>query len=512
MSSTFGSLNIAKTGLQYQQVVIDTTNNNIANVTTDGYVRRRAVGAEAMAGSPSAMWSTSSGHGEGVTTQSVQRLTDVLVDARVRKEHSNLAYLQVQQTSLERVESVINEPSDTGVAHALSAFSAAWQDVASTPDSAAARQSVVAAGQTLAAAIGTQARGIDDELSEQRAAAVDDINQINTDAKQLAALNHNIFIAQSNGTDVSDLQDQRDQVALDLATKAGGVVTVDATGRYNVTVSDGTNAVDLVKGDSYGIMKAYGVDDQGNAGNPYTGDTGAVPTLQFAITAVGNPPSSSDTSVLTLNGVSGDLGGVATLVNVTLRDYRDTLDTVTSTLATMVNTQSAAGYDLSGAQGGPFFEFDPADPAGSLAVSGALAKDPAKLAASAVAPVPPATGGNYDAGNADTMTQVLTGAIGAGSTNPAAAGVVPMEPTNVRDQYQRLVTGLGATAQGVNTQAANQQMLASQVDDEHEQQAGVSLDEETINLMQAQRAYEASSRVLSVMNSILDTLINRMGV
>jgi flagellar hook-associated protein 1 len=490
MTGTFGSLNIAKTGLQYQQIVIDTTNNNIANVNTDGYVRRRANGAEVGAATTGAMWSTYTGHGEGVTTTSVSRLTDFLMDARVRNEHANLSYLQVQQTSMERVETAINEPSDTGIASALSAFGSSWQDVVSSPDGSAARQAVLASGQTLVAAINAQARAVDDERAQQRAAAVADVSQINNDAQQLARLNHNIFIAQANGTDVSDLQDQRDQLALDLANRAGATVTQDSTGRYAI----GINGVALVAGDNAGTMTANGINADGT---PSNGDPANPDVVSFSISdpvPVGAAPSTNQTAVP--SGLGGELGGIATLLNVTLTNYRAGLNNVAQQLADMVNTQHEAGYDQTGAAGGAFFDYNAADPAGTISV---LVTDPSKVAASS-----DGSGQSNNADNADTITQVLNGVVGAGSP--------PGAPVDISDSYQRLVTGLGSTVAGLNTQTTNQQLLAGQVDDEREQQAGVSLDEETINLMQAQRAYEASSRVLTVMNSLLDTLINRMGV
>lgn len=495
MTGTFGSLNIAKSGLEYQQVVIDATNNNIANVNTEGYVRRQAVGTEAGGAATAAMWSTYTGHGDGVTTQSVERLTDFLMDARVRTEHANLSNLQVQQTSMERVETAVGEPSDTGLSAALSAFGSSWQDLVSSPNGTAAPQSVLAAGQTLTAAITTQARSIDDERAEQRAGAVDDVNQINADATQLAQLNHNIFIAQANGTDVGDLQDQRDQIALDLAEKAGGVVTQDDTGRYNVTI----NGVALVTGDDAGTMTINGIEADGT---PTNGDTANPSTVSYSISdpvAVGAAASTQTTDVPT--GMGGELGGITTLLNVTLANYRAGLNDVASTLATAVNAQHDAGYDQNGDKGTDFFSFDPADPAGTIAVA---ITDPTKVAAAAATdPTLPATQAkSNNSDNADAISEVLNGTLVAHGLSAA---------TNLGDQYQRLVTGLGSTVSGLNTQTTNQQLLATQVDDEREQQSGVSLDEETINLMQAQRAYEASSRVLTVMDSLLNTLINQMG-
>jgi len=84
--------------------------------------------------------------------------------------------------------------------------------------------------------------------------------------------------------------------------------------------------------------------------------------------------------------------------------------------------------------------------------------------------------------------------------------------TGVEESYQRLVNGFGTEVASVRRLAANQQVLTSQVDGSREQLSGVDLDEETVSMLSAQRAYEAASRVMSTIDSVLDTLINRTGL
>ena len=78
--------------------------------------------------------------------------------------------------------------------------------------------------------------------------------------------------------------------------------------------------------------------------------------------------------------------------------------------------------------------------------------------------------------------------------------------------YQRMVTTFGIQVASTRQQAATQQNLTTQVDGAREQLSGVSLDEEMVTMMQAQRAYEAAARVMSTLDSVLDTLINRTGL
>ncbi len=101
--------------------------------------------------------------------------------------------------------------------------------------------------------------------------------------------------------------------------------------------------------------------------------------------------------------------------------------------------------------------------------------------------------GNLDAGNAANIAGAITG-------------------SGVEDSYQRLVSGFGITVASMRRQSDNQKTVTDQVDGSREQLAGVSLDEETVNMMTAQRAYEAAARLMTTLDSVLDTLINRTGL
>ena len=79
------------------------------------------------------------------------------------------------------------------------------------------------------------------------------------------------------------------------------------------------------------------------------------------------------------------------------------------------------------------------------------------------------------------------------------------------DAYERFVNGIGTEAASTKRLATNQRLLTAQVDGTREQLTGVNLDEETVNLVAAQRAYEAAARVMSTFDSMLDTLITRTG-
>lgn len=462
MSGTFGSLNTALSALRYNRVAMDVASGNVANVGTEGYVRRRVNGETVGAPVHTAMWSRYDGSGDGVRVAGVDRMSDALLDVRARREHANQGYLDVRQAVLERVESGIGEPGDNGVAAAIADFRASWHDLANNPGSDAARSQVMGRAATLADAIRIQSRNIESESGDLRVRAMTDVAEVNTVASDLAATNRSIAIASLNGDDAGVLLDKRDQLAMRLSALTGAKTTQRADGGFDVTV----NGVALVTGQNAGTLSiTSGITATGASdGNPIT----------YAITdASGTTPVPA--------GLTGDLGGVTDLLTTTLPAYAAGLGAVAKQLADEINTQHQAGFDAAGNPGQPFFSYNAADPAGTLAVA---LTAPSQVAASSV------PGGVLDSGNATALATA----------------------TGVEDSYQRLVNGFGTEVASVKRLATNQQVLTGQVDAAREQLAGVNLDEEMVTMMSSQRAYEAASRVMTTLDSVLDTLINRTGL
>jgi flagellar hook-associated protein 1 FlgK len=179
--------------------------------------------------------------------------------------------------------------------------------------------------------------------------------------------------------------------------------------------------------------------------------------------------------------MGGELGGLTDLLTTTLPAYLTGLGAVAKDLADGVNAQHQLGYDAAGTAGTAMFSYDPADVLGTLSVA---ITDPSLVAASSL------PGGGTDVGNAEAL-----------ATGPGVEGA-----------YQRLVNGLGTEVVESTRRAANQRVLTGQVDGAREQLSGIDLDEEMVNMISAQRAYEAASRVMTTVDSLLDTLINRTGL
>lgn len=461
--STFASLNTALSGLRYNRVVLDTAANNIANASTPGYTRRR-VEAEAV-GAPvqPARWSIHPESGSGVRVSGITRTNDPFLDARARTEHGNQSYLDVRYAALSRVESGLGEPSDSGLSAAMAEFRQSWHDLANDPTGAVQRAQVLSKADAVAEALAGQVRLVEAEMGDQRGRLLSTVAEVNTMASELAAVNKGVAAAQLNNLDAGTLMDQRDALALRLAELTGGTATTNAQGGYDVTVG----GVALVTGTVAGtLVVSSGVTPTGDAdGSPVTF------TVQHPL---------NGTTPVTVP-LAGETGGMAELLTTTLPGHLAGLDGVARALADQVNAQHTAGYDAAGNPGRALFGYDPARPAATLALA---VTDPALVAASSQ------PGGVYDGGNADAMAVLTDG----------------------ENAFQRVVSGLGSQVASAGRLAANQQVLTGHVDAAREQQAGVSLDEEMLSMVTAQRGYEAAARVMTVLDSMLDTLINRTGL
>ena len=295
---------------------------------------------------------------------------------------------------------------------------------------------------------------------------------VNATARNVAELNQAILTASQAGIPSNELSDKRDLLVMSLAQLTG------AQGR---TAPNGT--VDVFLG---GIALVRG---SLSADLTVTGAT----TMDDFRAGVDGPVTVTWTSNGTVADVGGDAGARIEALGSTLPGYADKLDAVVAKLVTTVNAAHTTGsYDLNGDPGANIF--DPNATAQNIA---SLITDPRLVAASKEAPTLDALGNkvaSLDGSNAAGMAN-----IGELSTGPDAS-------------YRQMVVQLGAAAQTANRRMDIQSSVAGDVDAAREAQAGVNIDEEMVNLLSYQRAYEAAARVITTVDATLDTLINRTGL
>jgi flagellar hook-associated protein 1 FlgK len=457
MASTFGSINTALNSLYAQRRGLDVTGQNIANVNTEGYTRQR-VEMQSQVGSVStALWSKTDGLGTGVAVSDVQRLRDEFLENRGRAEHANSAYLTQQSAAYSSIEDTFGEPADTALQASLGDMWNAWNDVANNPKDKAARSALLEQSATVADGLNSAHSSLAGQWNQNRTQLQAYVDDVNTTSKAVAQLNDTIVKATASGLAVNELEDRRDLAVMHLSELTGATASKRANGAMDVFVGNSTLVSEFTTR-NLEVAGAVRLEDQGT--DPMT--------LRWADTK-------------TPSGAGGTMGAMVDTITSIIPDISAALDEVANKLATMVNTAHAAGYSADGSTGLDFFT-------GTTAATIAVAvTDPDQVATSSG----PAS---VDNSVADALAD-----LGTGTNGPDA-------------DYQSMIGQLGVAAQASSRRNDIQTNVTEQVDASRESASGVNLDEEMTNLLTYQRGYEAASRVLTTIDSMLDQLINRTGL
>ncbi len=249
---TLQGLQTALSGLLAEQQALDVTGNNIANSDTEGYSRQTAVLATNNAITiPATSPITGQGAqlGSGVNVETITRIRNTYLDAQYRTQNSALSDASTQSEELAQAQSAFNEPSAASVASQLSTFWNAWNSLADSPTSEAAKAGVVSAGRQLATTLNElsgQLETISQQAGEQYAALTGATGEVQDYASQIAQLNGQIKLAEEAGQHPNDMLDRRDLLLDKLSTLAQ--ITVTEQPDHTDTVSFGGAAEPLVEG------------------------------------------------------------------------------------------------------------------------------------------------------------------------------------------------------------------------------------------------------------------------
>lgn len=296
---TLQGLQTALSGLIAEQTALDTTGNNIANANTEGYSRETAT----MEPNPpitipaiSAQTGEGAQLGAGVTTASITRIRNLYLDAQYRVQNSALGAATADAEVLERAQAAFNEPSTAGIATQLSTFWTAWNSLAESPASGAAKEVVIAAGEQLARSfneLSTQLTTLATQAGEEYNALTGPSGEVEDYANQLAQLNRQIKLAEEAHTPPNSMLDRRDQLLDKLSSQANITVTEEAN--HMDTVTFGEAAKPLVQGTTVNWPQTLTASSGGRLGAllALTGPTGALTSLQGQLDAVAGTLSST---------------------------------------------------------------------------------------------------------------------------------------------------------------------------------------------------------------------------
>lgn len=418
--------------------------------------------------------------GQGVEFTSINRIREGFLDRQYYNENKSYGDWSIRKDTLEKLEAIINEPSDTGLSQVMNNFWNSWQELTKQPDNLETRAVVKESALALTDAFNSIATKLNDLNTDLNDNISVKATQVNSTLKQIAALNVEIFRVEGLGNDANDLRDQRDVLLDDLSKIVNITVNEDPTG-YTVQMG---NAV-LVTGQTANEFNLDTID------TTYPSD---------------------------LN--SGELYALKLSTTQYVNEYKNQMNSLASTIIKEVNAIHSQGYTLKGPEatrGGVFFnpiaEADAGRAAELMNVSSTITEDVENIAASKAIFTDAASG--FDKvvrGNNELALQIA--GLKNVKFNFDGSGLQKIILNGgTFDEFLRAVVGtIGVQTQEATRQTENQKILVDQVESRRQSVSGVSLDEEMANMIKFQHAYNAAARSLTTFDEALDKVINSMGV
>ncbi|WP_413291664.1 flagellar hook-associated protein FlgK [Bdellovibrio sp. HCB185ZH] len=464
MSKISAMMDTGKRSLMNSQTALQTVGHNIANKSTEGFSRQRV---ELLSNVPIGEGGLQIGMGAraGVVT----RVNNPWLEKQIQKEGMSMGFEDSRADGLSRVEQIYNEQNNKGLNQYVTDFFNGFRELSNNPESLASRTMVRESAVGMVKDFGrvtSQLRGVQEDLDAQIKTTVGEVNEI---TKEIASLNEKIQTVEVSKVPANDERDRRDLLLKKLGDKIDITWAEGKDGMVSVTA--GRTAI-LVSGTGASELKARQTDTRDRMEIFYQG-TGTPANVTEQITG-------------------GRIGGALDVRDHVIEDLLGHVDNLAYTLATEVNKAHIEGFDRNGKSGILFFEQPESvkGAASNMAMNKTIFNDVSRIAA---ASRPDAAGDNTIANVISSLQyrQVMDG------------GTATMD-----DYYNTQVGQVGAMVQRAVKSQESQKNVMNQLTNIRESISGVSLDEETTKMIEFQKTYDASARLIKTADEMFDTVLN----
>lgn len=448
MGSLTSSLWIAAQALDVNQGALDATSNNIANANTPGYSREVVNLSEQ---TPVEVGNIT--YGTGVTLDKIQSVRDQVLSLQIAEQTSQQSGAQTQLNALQQVQSLFSDPTQ-GISESMSAFFNSISQLSTNPSDEAQRSSVMTDAQNLATSFNQAAQSLETNQSNLNQSVSQTVNQINALTTQIAQINAQVGQMQQLGKDPGGLLDQENQLIGQLSQLTNISETQTQQG---LTITTGNGAALVVGNQSFALQVANGTDGMQD------------------VFSQGQDITSSITG--------GSLGGTIQVRDQDIPNVLNQLNTLASQFADAFNAAQTTGFDLNGNPGQALFSYSSNGAAASLSLT---TTDPNAIAASSDGT--PGSNGN--------ITNLM-----AVETQPLPSGENPV------DTYANLVAQTGNLASQAQAEVTSSTASLNQLNDQLGAISGVSINEETANMLNYQNAFAAAARVVNTVSQLTQTVL-----
>ncbi len=544
----FSVLNTGTRGLAASQLGMDVTGQNIANADVEGYSRKRlnTVSAHRKDDSFGQM-------GYGVEVINIERIRNTYIDQQIRRQNQEVGFFTEVDHTLEAVENIFTEPSDTGLMQYIDQFFDSWENLANNPSDMAARTMVKTNGEVLTDVfhnLSGELRDLKDTRNDEIRNRVDKINQITS---EIHNLNNEIASVEINSQNANDSRDHRDRLLKELSN----IIEIEAieNERGQITLSTAGNI--LVS--PVDVQKVELTTHQHNRPD---GTSYMQLGLRFANSKRPFIPT------------GGELKGLIDSRDTLIPSYEKELDLLAQTMAAEINRVHNGGFSLQGYTGIDFFDPNPTG-ASDISLSASILSDVKNIAAAQGGETRQATetgvihtygavpvnlshrdilsqsitvtnettgtvltegvdfhidhqmgtfqllNSSYDGDPMTIEYSFNTGGFSGAGDNANALAVAQLRhtqtmhadsmgtPTATFDQfYSSFIGTLGINRNEASSNLETRTFLVDQYETHQDSISGVSLDEEMAEMIKFQHTYQAAARIISTADRMLEVLMN----
>lgn len=475
----FNSLNIAKSGLVASQMALDVTSNNIANANTKGYTRQR-LDLSAKEGINSGLVSP----GNGVEIEDLTQIRNEYLDLQFRSENSVNSELLSKSFAMGKIESIFAEPSEYGINENLSNFFASLEEMSYNAHDLSYRETTVQMAVTLTDSFHTIANELVEYQKELDSNISMTVDQINTKIEEIQSLNETIYNFELKGTTANELRDKRNLIVDELSQLIDIDAFETAEGKYIIN-SSGTALVNDT------TINKLEVRQEGT--DPVTGNKTRTLYWQGTTSEVKAKSGVIKGYLDIRDGSTQDSQGISY--------YLSQLNDMAKTMVESFNTINNAGYTVqhdgsTSANNVDFFDSSNIT-ALDIAVSEKLLESGWNIAMSDTALDGEMNWGNSV--NGQSFLELREGDVEVSGSNLTG---------NFEEFYQKTISEMAINANYASSRSSSQQELTNFIEGQRLAVSEVSIDEEMVNMVQFQQSYNASAKMITVIDDMLTTLIN----
>jgi len=531
------SLETGIRAIRAQREALHIIGHNIANVNTPGFSKQRAILATTL---------PQGSIGTGVKVETVQRTRDEVIDFYIRKETPTFNQWKAKFEILQQIEVLFNEPSEGGISNTLGEFWDAWADLANNPESGATRSNLKEQAKTLCEVFNSLYGTLKDLQSNIDQQIKSEVEHLNSLTQQIGNLNREIEKVELGGREIAnDLRDRRDYLIDELSElisfnykeMSDNTIRISIFGQ--LLISKSKIAEFMTEGGETGYLDVRWKDSGENVVMTDGKLKGLIDARDQIIpeflNCLDNLASSLIEQVNNLHRQGMGLNGVREIVGwkdfagvqdgsfklngVTINvSQLDDLDIIVNKINVEKENTGVEAYNQEGRlvlqpysdnpktisitddpdgimreDLGILADFFQGTGAGNISLDDAIMNDLNKIAASRSG----APGDNSNALAINQLREKLT--VNEGTSTFA-------------DYYSGIIGKLGVETKQTSHLKSNQELLLTTLKDRKQSICGVSLDEETTNIILFQQAYRVAVAFLKTTSDMLDILTTSMGV